>query len=284
MKVFISWSGNRSRLVAESLREHLPTMLQGLDIFMSRADLQNGVRWGVELSKELESTNFGVICVTPENAFKPWLLFEAGALSKAMFARVCCLMVGDVKISDLPAPLTQFQNCEFLRDAIYSLIYDLNEAQDRSLSEDQLIRVFEKWWPDLEREYGEALNAEAEPKVEVHKGVEEMFAEIVGMLRSRESENAGLAPAGVTTNRSQRIVFSNYTSADISLYRRLMRQACDGDRPLSSLRRIDLLHFFDACIQNGRLPHATLKISATDFAAACSRLNIDSQPYFIPPR
>ena len=34
--------------------------------------------------KELENSTFGILCVTKDNLYAPWLSFEAGALSKTM--------------------------------------------------------------------------------------------------------------------------------------------------------------------------------------------------------
>src|SRR5207253_2371159 len=82
MKVFISWSGPASRDVATALRKYLPCMLQGLQVFMSQHDLESGSRWAVGLTSELSETNFGLICLTPDNLLSPWLLFEAGAITK----------------------------------------------------------------------------------------------------------------------------------------------------------------------------------------------------------
>jgi hypothetical protein len=84
MKIFISWSGPRSEALATALREWFPLVLHYVDPWLSKADIQVGERWGVEVAKELESCNFGVICVTKDNVNAPWILFEAGALAKSM--------------------------------------------------------------------------------------------------------------------------------------------------------------------------------------------------------
>jgi hypothetical protein len=56
---------------------------------MSAADIDKGAKWSTEISRELEQANFAVSCLTPENLNEPWLLFEAGALSKKDGAQVC---------------------------------------------------------------------------------------------------------------------------------------------------------------------------------------------------
>lgn len=84
MKIFISWSGDRSELLAKALRDWFPLVLHYVDPWLSQSDIQAGERWGIEVAKELETCNFGVICVTKENLNSPWILFEAGALAKSM--------------------------------------------------------------------------------------------------------------------------------------------------------------------------------------------------------
>ncbi len=81
MKVFISWSGDESRQIAEALRDWLATLSESVEPYMSARDNEAGVRWNSVISGELERSDFGILCVTPTNLQAPWLLFEAGALS-----------------------------------------------------------------------------------------------------------------------------------------------------------------------------------------------------------
>ena len=88
MKVFISWSGEFSRKAAESLSKWIQIIIQTVDVFYSPDDIEKGENWNNRLSEELEQSNFGIICLTPENIKAPWILFETGALSKATNSRV----------------------------------------------------------------------------------------------------------------------------------------------------------------------------------------------------
>src|SRR5689334_12254492 len=109
MKVFISWSGEKSRAVAQALREWLPAVDKQLAPFVSSKDIFAGTRWQAEIIRELEATSFGIVCVTQENQAQPWINFEAGAIAKAVeTSRVVPLAV-DLKPSDIKPPLGQFQ-------------------------------------------------------------------------------------------------------------------------------------------------------------------------------
>src|ERR1051326_1201012 len=82
MKVFISWSGPLSQKLAAMLRVWLPSVIQVVKPYYSPDDINKGTRWAAEISKELEESQVGLLCITPDNLYSPWIMFEAGALSK----------------------------------------------------------------------------------------------------------------------------------------------------------------------------------------------------------
>src|ERR1700733_6755254 len=133
MKLFISWSGMASRDVATSIRKYLPCMLQGLQVFMSQHDLESGGRWAIELASELGDSNFGLICLTRDNLLNPWLLFEAGALTKHLDGRACALLLNGLGPTDVAMPLAQFQNRMFSKEEFVALVRDLNRKLELPL-------------------------------------------------------------------------------------------------------------------------------------------------------
>src|ERR1035441_2856666 len=84
LNVLLSWSGATSRSIASILRERLSASFPSVNVWMSETDVPAGANWSFTVAKALERTQFGVICVTAENMNAPWLMFEAGALSKAL--------------------------------------------------------------------------------------------------------------------------------------------------------------------------------------------------------
>jgi hypothetical protein len=121
VKVFLSWSGERSRLVATVLRDWLPYVINDVEPFIS-SDIDAGARWQSEIAVELDTTEFGILCVTVENQRTPWLNFEAGALAKALnTSRVVPLAI-NLSPAEIQIPLGQFQAQPLTQDGIEKIV------------------------------------------------------------------------------------------------------------------------------------------------------------------
>lgn len=165
-KVFISWSGELSRKLAEAVRNWLPSTLQFVKPYFTPEDIEKGAKWSSEISKELETSNIGIVCLTRENTEKPWILFEAGALSKSLQKSHVCTLLFDLDPADVKGPLTSFQGTRFLREDFKKLVITINSAAgDSKLEPGVLEAVFEMWWPKLEQQVAQILaNHEEAPK------------------------------------------------------------------------------------------------------------------------
>jgi hypothetical protein len=152
MDVFISWSGKRSKQIAEILTDWLPQVIQAVNPWMSK-DIDKGARWSPEISEKLAQSKIGIICLTPENLHADWILFEAGALSKIKENKVCTFLI-ELNPADIEQPLAQFQHTSFSKDDVKSLITTINAqltgTGEHLLPEKTLNSVFEKNWLDLE--------------------------------------------------------------------------------------------------------------------------------------
>lgn len=153
MKIFISWSGARSKAVASRLHTWLPDVIQGVKPWVSAADIDAGARWGHKVQGQLQESRFGIICLTRTNQTAPWVLFEAGALAKSIEDTFVCPYLIDFGPSELlSGPLTQFQAKRATQADTFDLVSAINRAQGEALPDAQIERTFAKWWPDLERE------------------------------------------------------------------------------------------------------------------------------------
>ncbi|MDP9694486.1 UNVERIFIED_ORG: hypothetical protein J2X79_002045 [Arthrobacter globiformis] len=153
MKVFISWSKARSLIVAKALEEWLPQVINQVQPWMSAKSIEAGKLSIAQISEALETTSFGIICVTPENQRETWLNFEAGALSKAVMganASAVPLLIGFKDFRTLGAPLSNYQAHLASKEDIRTIVHAINAALPTRREVPQLDAAFEKWWPDLE--------------------------------------------------------------------------------------------------------------------------------------
>jgi hypothetical protein len=117
---------------------------------MSAADIDPGARWSVEVASQLDSANVGIICLTPENIEAPWIMFEAGALSKVLSRALVCTYLFQLRPADLKGPLAQFQATVSQKSETKQLLTSMNKALGQSMvPETRLDKMFEHWWPEL---------------------------------------------------------------------------------------------------------------------------------------
>jgi hypothetical protein len=124
LKIFISWSGELAKECTKVLRVWLPKMFDHIDPWASDVDIDAGTRGLDAIQERLNDSTFGIIVVTTENMSKPWLNFEAGALSRRLEAdltRVVPLLVNFDAVYQLQGPIAQFQATKLDRDGMSRL-------------------------------------------------------------------------------------------------------------------------------------------------------------------
>jgi hypothetical protein len=152
MKVFLSWSGESSRALAAALNKWLASVFPDATFWTSTLDIGAGIRWGHELDRQLESTHFGILCLVPSNLTAPWLIFEAGALSKSVdVSRVVPYCLG-LAPESIEGPLRRFQGISADEAGTRKLIESINSLLERKRTKSALARLFDKRWPDLKPE------------------------------------------------------------------------------------------------------------------------------------
>lgn len=167
MKVFLSWSESQSHKVALVFREWLPSVIQKIEPYVSSEDIDKGARWSTDIAKELSDSKFGILCVTKENINSPWLMFEAGALSKTIEKAYVSPFLFDIKRSEVDGPILQFQSTIFEKEDLKKLVVTLNKAcGNDGLTDERLNEAFEIWYPPLKNNL-EQLRDKGSTKQEV---------------------------------------------------------------------------------------------------------------------
>ena len=173
--------------VAETLRDWLPSVLQAVEPYVSSEDIDKGARWSVDVSRELETSNYGVLCVTEDNLAAPWLNFEAGALAKSFEkGRVTPFLFG-IQRSEVTGPLLQFQSTIYERNDVLRLLRSINSSSDTPLTAARLERAFEIWWPRLQDAMQSLEKDSRWAKAEnTGRSIDEKLNELLDLARSQQ--------------------------------------------------------------------------------------------------
>jgi hypothetical protein len=194
----MSWSGERSKALAEAVHDWLPNVIQAVEPWMSANDVDKGTRWRAGLANELEQATVSIICLTPENLNAPWLNFEAGALSKQTTSSLVCTLLLGLDPIDVREPLAQFQATKAEKDDLRKLVHTINrQLGDSALPEPKIIEAFDVWWPkfdeplsvisSLPRTNVNLHETNAAP-VEYQRDTREILSEILELVREQSHE------------------------------------------------------------------------------------------------
>lgn len=184
MKLFLSWSGETSKAVAQALKEWVPLIIQGVNPWLSKQDIGAGSRWSTEIATELSAANFGIVCLTRENSSAPWIHFESGALSKSLKDGCVVPYLVDLDFSDVIGPLAQFQAKKAERTQTFELLEKINAAADGKVSGEQLKTLFEHLWPMFEGKLGAVPKASTGKPPTRETG--EILEELVTLVRETD--------------------------------------------------------------------------------------------------
>lgn len=189
LPVFLSWSGERSRALAEALRDWLPEVIVLIKPWFSEKDIDKGSRWSTELAEQLSTTDLAVICVTPENTESAWMLFEAGSLGKSREARLWVYSPDSAMPSS--SPLRQFQcvtaDEEGTRALVASIAAKVLPSEARL---GFLTRQFDRCWPDLRMILEQVRASRPTVRVSRRMNAEEMVMRGPDILRSLATKTA----------------------------------------------------------------------------------------------
>ena len=164
MNLLITWSKPLSKTVALALHGWLPTVLPGIDPWMSSKDISKGKDWFRELQSVLSKIRVCLICVTPDNVRSPWIYYEVGAIaSKDPDVLVCPYLVGVSPSMLCDGPLGKWQCTVADEDDTWELIKSLNANALSSRHELSLLEGnYRANWPKLFEEIEPAFSSEVD--------------------------------------------------------------------------------------------------------------------------
>lgn len=189
MRVFLSWSGSASKAIATALIDWLPLVVPPAKPWMSGHHIKAGTLWDQELANSLLSTNCALLLLTRDNQNAPWLLYEAGVLSRTPGEQRIIPYQIDLSLNNVAAPLARFQGVEATLDGTRKLVEELNSLLPDPLPINRLHTLFDVFWPKLQATIVAAL-ASPSTAMRAHRETEDYLEEILSLLTDRGSTNS----------------------------------------------------------------------------------------------
>ncbi len=264
--VFISWTGKPSGKLAEAIRQWLPTIFPFVKTSVSSPDADKYYQWARKVSTELKESQVGIVCLTLDTLCDPWLLFEAGALSRNLELARIYTVYFDTEPAGLPRPLGLFQNIVFTKESVRKLVKTINTAGDAPLEEDFLNAAFETWWPQLEKQVAEIL---AEPREAFrHRQCtdREILEEILDLTRtlacvephakSHAASPVAPSPGGISTPRDLGRFTGRQLEKMARLWDELMSQFAPAPTPAAPASPDEIREELEKEIENGQPPES----------------------------
>ncbi|MBV9961900.1 MAG: toll/interleukin-1 receptor domain-containing protein [Parafilimonas sp.] len=180
MEIFISWSGERSKRVAELLKTWLKCVIQASEPWISSEDIAKGSIWFSAINDKLANVTSGIVCLTNENRGKPWLLFEAGAMLKGIKTNKVYTFLIDINPESVQNPLAQFNHTLPDKESVKKLVTSINiDLGKQSLEKNIIDDVFETYWPQFEQKFKEIISQTNTAKEKVELTEKEMLKQLI---------------------------------------------------------------------------------------------------------
>lgn len=141
--VFFIWSRARSEKISLALRDLLRDAVQGPNYYHSE-DIPGGSLWRYALQETITESDFGVVCLTPENRTARWPHFEAGLIAQAGGEEKIVPYLYDLEPADVEAPLGDLQPRRATRDDTLRLAYQIGNLRPNHDPE-AIERIFEEY-------------------------------------------------------------------------------------------------------------------------------------------
>lgn len=206
MKIFISWSGGRSKAVAELISLWIKCVLQASRPWISTRDIDRGAVWFSEISDQLAETSAGIVCLTQENKDRPWILFETGALAKGLSSNRVCTFLVDLEPRDLQDPLAQFNHTLPERTSMWELVRTLNAGLEaQRLDERILVTVFDTYWPQFEDQFTAVLANHPSNEKPAPRSDSEILLELLDNTRNLSTRIRQLETSAAMPQRTHKL-------------------------------------------------------------------------------
>lgn len=221
MNIFISWSGETSMKIAEELKNWIPKVLQSAKPYYTPSDIDKGTTWETEINQKLSECLVGLICLTVDNTEKPWILFEAGALSNRLDKSKVCPILFGLKKAEVTGPLARFQLTDFNKTDFFKLIQSINKSlEENAIDGSLLLEVFDAFYPKFEEKINGILSKESSGGSKPKRTERSILEEILDLVRKQNNNSSQINFTDTDANDLKNVVsyFRKSAPSHIILY------------------------------------------------------------------
>lgn len=159
LKIFISWSKNKSREIALEVKDFFEGLFHNsIELWMSSDSIEYGSTFIIDINDALRKSDCCIAIITEENINSSWIMYEIGAIAgKSYFSSdnldtkavipIIFDGIDDKKFSN--SPINQFQRLRFGKESIFNLSKQLNKRVGIYSSETSLEKQFNLNWNGL---------------------------------------------------------------------------------------------------------------------------------------
>jgi hypothetical protein len=144
VRVFLSWSGEPSKLLAEALAEGMRALSPRLEPWLSD-DLDPGEEWASTLIPQIRKAQLAILCLTHRNVNAPWIAFETGAYYTSRLRKGVIPFLLDLPPGELEFPLGLFQSLRADWKGTKALFIRLGKLVDLGADEVENALVTKLW-------------------------------------------------------------------------------------------------------------------------------------------
>jgi hypothetical protein len=143
------------------LRHWLVDVVPSITPWFSGDDIETGKFWQLELLKSLERSTVGIVVITPANAHRPWLNFEAGRLSSSIESRggVVMPLLVNLESADITGtPLSTLNAVTFNELGVWKIVNAIHERTGNDMNTTMLKNLFDLKWVELKQAVTDAVD------------------------------------------------------------------------------------------------------------------------------
>lgn len=203
MRIFISWSKDKSRQLAEETKKFISNILGNSVEFFFSPEMYKGTRVDNQIHEELLKCDKCIVCITSENFKNPWLLYEAGIIFGSNHSKTNKGIVIPILFEPIPdwsswidKPLNQYvpiQMQSYNRE-FDSGKKDFKHFLDELANELNIgIKKFNKYWNLYEKAINEILAKE--------QLIPESCRDLVDRILEKDDGNFSIVSPEITKNR-----------------------------------------------------------------------------------